>query len=94
MDMAMKACLNSSHSSFPVTSRVRRGQVRCAAPCRPYRRWQADGADSGSRACGGSGRAVYPGLLEVAEEEEERRPFPSSPERGADQRPCRRRTDF
>lgn len=31
MDAAVRACLNSSQSPFPVTSKVRRGQVRWAA---------------------------------------------------------------
>lgn len=73
----------------------KQSEARPSALGRSYRQWQAaDGADSGSTACGGSGRAVYPGVLEVVVEEEERRPFPSSPERGADQKPWRRRTDF
>lgn len=78
----MKACLNPSQSSFPATSR--RGRSLS------YRRWQADGADSGSTACGGSGRAASPGALEALEEE--RRPLPSSLERGVEQEPWRRRT--
>lgn len=67
----------------------KQSEARPSALGHSYRRWQADGADSGSTACGGSGRAVCPGA-EVAEEGG--CPFPSSPETRVDQEPCRRRT--
>lgn len=47
-----------------------------------YRRWQADGGDSESRACGEGGGAVSP-------EEEEASLLPSSLETGGDPTPCR-----
>lgn len=49
-----------------------------------YRRWQTDGGDSESRACGEGGHAVSP-------EEEEASRFLSSLETGGDLTPWRRR---
>lgn len=54
-----------------------------------YRRWQTDGGDSESRACGEGGRAVSP----AEEEEEVASPFPSSLETGGDPTPWRGDTE-
>lgn len=87
---------NANESLFKFKSKLiswnKQSEARPSALGHSYRRWQADGADSGGTACGGSGRAVYPGVVGV--EEEERRPFPSSPGTGADRKPWRRRTDL
>lgn len=68
---------------------------------RSYRRWQADGGDSESMACGESGHAVSPEegeveeVAEAAEEEEEveKSLFPSSPETRVELKPWRRQTE-
>lgn len=86
------------HGRFPVTSKATRGQM--FGEGRSYRRWQADGGDSESMACGESGRAVSPvegeaeEVVEVAEEEEvEKSLFPSSPETRVGLEPWRRQTE-
>lgn len=60
---------NSSQNRFPETSRARLSQMSSG---QSYRRWQTDGGDSESRACGECGYAVSP-----EEEEEEVTLLPS-----------------
>lgn len=83
-----------SHGRFPVTSKATHGEGRS------YRRWQADGGDSESMACGESGHAVSPEegeveeVEEVAEEEEvEKSRFPSSLETTVELKPWKRQTE-
>jgi len=65
---------DSSQNRLPATSRIQPDVWGG-----PYRRWQADGGGSESRACGaGGGHAASP--AEEEEEEEEASPFPSFPE--------------
>lgn len=79
-----------SESLFKFQSELVSWNKQKEALGRSYRRPQADGADSGSSACAGSGPAACPGPVE--EVEEGRCPLPSSLGRGVERQPWRRGT--